>query len=167
MRNRRTNSLLKSKIKNLKTLKTIVNNFRAKGKTIVFTNGCFDLLHYGHIKYLQEAKGKGDILIVAINSDASVKRIKGSKRPLINEKDRLRQIAALECVDYAVLFKEDTPLGLIKSIRPDILVKGSDWDKNRIVGSDIVLSCGGKVLTVKLAQGRSTTNLIKKIARLF
>ena len=156
-----------AKIKKITQLKKITTRLKTQGKTIIFTNGCFDLLHYGHIKYLQEAKGKGDILIVAINSDASVKRIKGSKRPLINEKDRLRQIAALECVDYAVLFKEDTPLGLIKSIRPDILVKGSDWDKNSIVGSDIVLSCGGKVLTVKLAQGRSTTNLIKKIARLF
>lgn len=156
-----------AKIKKITQLKRIIPKLKGSGKKIVFTNGCFDLLHYGHIKYLEEAKAKGDILIVAINSDASVKKIKGKKRPIINEKDRIRQIAALGCVDYVVLFKEDTPLKTIKSIQPDVLVKGADWNKNSIVGRDIVLNRGGRVLTIKLAKGRSTTNLIKKIAGIF
>lgn len=157
--------LLEKKIKNLNQLKKIVSSLKGKGKKIVFTNGCFDLLHYGHVKYLQEARLKGDILVVAINSDASVRKIKGKKRPLVHEKDRLRIIAALESVDYAVLFKEDSPLKIIKSLRPDILVKGADWSKNNIVGSDIVLSYGGEVNTIELIKERSTTNLIKKIVQ--
>jgi len=156
-----------TKIKKLKELRMILAGLRAKGKKIVFTNGCFDLLHYGHTKYLQDAKKKGDILVVAINSDASVKRIKGSKRPIIGETDRLRIIAALESVDYAVLFEEDTPLKVITLLKPDILVKGADWKKNNIVGSDIVSGCGGKVARIKLEPGRSTTNLIRKIAKDF
>lgn len=159
--------LLEKKIKNLNQLKKIVFSLRAKGKRIVFTNGCFDLLHYGHVKYLQEAKLKGDILVVAINSDDSVRKIKGEKRPLVCEKDRLRIIAALESVDYVILFKGGTPLKIIKSLRPDILVKGADWNKNNIVGSDIVLGYGGKVNTIELIKERSTTNLIKKIAKSF
>ncbi len=158
---------LETKIKNLNELKKIVVQLRAKGKKVVFTNGCFDLLHYGHIKYLEDAKKKGDILVVAVNSDVSVKRIKGNKRPIVNQKDRLRMIAALESVDYTVLFHEDTPLGVIKSLRPDILVKGADWDKNNIVGSDFVLSHKGKVCTIKLVRGCSTTDLINKIANGF
>lgn len=159
--------MLEEKIKSLLVLKRIISRLKAKGKLIVFTNGCFDLLHYGHVKYLQEAKKKGDILIVAVNSDASVRRIKGDKRPLINEKDRLNVIAALESVDYAVLFNEDTPLRVIKLLKPDILIKGADWNKTRVVGGNFVLSYGGRVVTLKLAKGRSTTNLIKKIAKAF
>jgi D-beta-D-heptose 7-phosphate kinase/D-beta-D-heptose 1-phosphate adenosyltransferase len=159
--------LPRTKIKNLKELKKIIQDLRDKGKKTVFTNGCFDLLHYGHIKYLQDAKRKGDILVVAINSDASVKRIKGNKRPVVNEKDRLRIIAALESVDYVLLFKEDTPLKAIISLRPDILIKGADWNKKSIVGANIVSGYGGKVSTIKLVAGRSTTNLIKKIAKNF
>ena len=157
--------LLEKKIKNLNQLKRITSRLKSQGKTIVFTNGCFDLLHYGHVKYLQEAKQKGDILVVAINSDASVRKIKGKKRPLVSENDRLRIIAALESVDYAILFKENTPLEIIKSLRPDILVKGADWNKNNIAGNDIVLTYGGKVDTIDLIKGRSTTNLIKKIVK--
>lgn len=157
--------MIDTKIKNITQLKKIIDRLKSQGKTIVFTNGCFDLLHYGHVKYLQEAKQKGDILVVAINSDASVRKIKGKKRPLVHEKDRLRIIAALESVDYVVLFKENTPLKIIKSLRPDILVKGADWNKNNIVGSDIVLSYGGSVYTIELIKERSTTNLIKKIAK--
>lgn len=138
---------------------------KRKGKTIVFTNGCFDLLHYGHVKYLEQAKKKGDVLVVAINSDASVKRIKGRARPLVGQADRLRTVAGLESVDYVTLFAEDTPLKVIALVKPHILVKGADWDKADIVGKDIVLSYGGKVTTVALSSGRSTTNLIKKIAR--
>jgi D-beta-D-heptose 7-phosphate kinase/D-beta-D-heptose 1-phosphate adenosyltransferase len=159
--------MLERKIKSINALIKIVSRLKAKGKRIVLTNGCFDLLHYGHIKYLEDAKRKGDILVVAINTDSSVKKIKGSKRPIVNEKDRQRVIAALESVDYVVPFKEKTPLRVIKSLKPDILVKGADWDINNIVGSCVVLNYGGRVVTIRLISGRSTTNLIKKIARAF
>lgn len=159
--------LLEKKIQDLKRLKKLISILKTRRKKIVFTNGCFDLLHWGHVKYLQDAKKKGDILVVGINSDSSVKRIKGKKRPVVNEKDRLRLVAALESVDYAVLFKEDTPLKIIKFIKPDVLVKGADWDKNNIVGRDIILSYGGCVSTIKFVKGYSTSNLIKKIAKRF
>lgn len=158
---------MKTKIKNPRELKKIISRLKAKGKKIIFTNGCFDLLHYGHIKYLEDAKRKGDILVLAVNRDASVRRIKGNGRPIVNEKDRVRIVAALESVDYVVLFKEDTPLKIIKLLKPDILVKGADWNRNNIVGRDFVLSYGGRVSTVKLVKGRSTTNLIRKIAKVF
>ena len=145
----------------------IIAGLKRRGKKIVFTNGCFDLLHYGHVKYLADAKKIGDILVVAINSDASVRKIKGSKRPIVNERDRLSLIAALESVDYVLLFNEDTPLEVIEKIKPDILVKGADWARDKIAGSSIVLGAGGKVATIKLVRGRSTTNLIKKIAKTF
>ncbi len=159
--------LLEKKIQNLRKLKNLILCLKAQRKKIVFTNGCFDLLHYGHVKYLQDAKKKGDILVVGINSDTSVKRIKGKPRPVVNEKDRLRLVAALESVDYIVLFKEDTPLKIIKFIKPDVLIKGADWNKNNIVGRDFVLSYGGRVSTIKFVKGYSTSNLIKKIAKRF
>ncbi|MFH1888895.1 MAG: D-glycero-beta-D-manno-heptose 1-phosphate adenylyltransferase [Candidatus Omnitrophota bacterium] len=159
--------LLEKKIKNPEELNRIIARLKARGKRVVFTNGCFDLLHYGHIKYLEEARKNGDLLIVGINSDDSVKRIKGKKRPVLNEKDRLRMVAALESVDYVTLFKEDTPLETIKSIKPDVLVKGADWNKSDIVGRDIVLSRGGRVSVIRLAKGHSTSNLIRKIAKRF
>ena len=159
--------MLKTKIKNLTELKKIIADFKARGKKIVFTNGCFDLLHYGHIKYLGDAKSMGDILVVAINSDSSVRKIKGSKRPIINEHDRLRTVAALTSVDYVVPFNENTPIKVIKLLKPNVLVKGADWKKNDIVGSNFVLSYGGRVSTVKLVRGHSTSNLIKKIAKVF
>lgn len=159
--------LKKEKIKNLNTLQKIISRLKNKGKKVVFTNGCFDLLHYGHVKYLEEAKKKGDILVVGVNSDISVRKIKGNKRPIVNEKDRISLIAALESVDYAVLFQEKTPLRLIKTLKPNILIKGADWNKNNIVGSDFVLGYGGKVYTTNLIKGRSTTNLIKKIVKAF
>lgn len=155
--------LLKTKIKTLNGLKAIVLNLKKADKKIVFTNGCFDLLHYGHIRYLESAKGKGDILIVAINSDSSIKRIKGGSRPIINEADRIGTIAALESVDYVVLFDEDTPLKTIEALKPDIIVKGADWKKEGIVGNKFVSGYGGKVIRVKLLKGRSTTNLINRI----
>ena len=167
MRTHRTSHLLETKIKNLNELKKITAHLKARGKKIVFTNGCFDLLHYGHVKYLQDAKRKGDILVVAVNSDASVRKIKGNNRPIVNEKDRANVIAALESVDYVVLFKEKTPLEAIKLLKPDILVKGADWGKADIVGADFVSAVGGKVLSMKLLKGRSTTALIKKIVKLF
>jgi len=145
----------------------IVSKLKNKGKKIVFTNGCFDLLHYGHVKYLEDAKRSADVLIVAINSDASVRRIKGSARPIVNQSDRLKTIAALESVDYVVLFGEDTPLEIIQALRPDIIIKGADWKKNKIVGAEYVSGYGGKVKTIKLVSGRSTTQLINKIAKMF
>jgi rfaE bifunctional protein nucleotidyltransferase chain/domain len=158
---------LEEKIKGLKELKKITAVLKKHGKKIIFTNGCFDILHYGHAKYLQEAKKKGGVLVVAVNSDSSVKKIKGGSRPVIPEKDRSRTLAALESVDYVVLFREVTPLKTIETLKPDILVKGSDWDRKDIVGSDYVKRHAGEVVTIKLLSGRSTTNLIKKIARKF
>jgi len=165
MRTRRANRLLEQKIKSPAALKRAVSLLKKSGKTVVFTNGCFDLLHYGHVKYLEVARKNGDLLVVAINSDASVRRIKGRGRPLVSQTDRIRIIAGLESVDYVTVFAEDTPLRIIKLLKPDILVKGSDWNKTSIVGRDIVSGYGGKVLTVKLMQGRSTTKLIKKIVQ--
>ena len=167
MRAHRANSLSELKIKTPKELVKIISGLKAKGKKIVFTNGCFDLLHYGHVKYLEDAKKKGDVLVVGINSDASVKRIKGNKRPIVGEKDRQRTIAGLESVDYVLCFKQDTPLEMIKLLKPDILVKGADWKKERITGADYILRYGGRVSSVKLVKNRSTTNLIKKIASTF
>ncbi|TRZ48687.1 D-glycero-beta-D-manno-heptose 1-phosphate adenylyltransferase [bacterium] len=159
--------MLEHKIKSLKEIKRISSLLKDKGKKIVFTNGCFDLLHYGHVKYLQQSKAKGDILIVAVNSDASVRRIKGKNRPVVSERYRIRVVAALESVDYALFFREDTPLKLIRAIKPDVLVKGADWKKTDIVGTDHVLSYGGKVKTVKFIKNQSTTGLLKKIAKSF
>ncbi len=131
-------------------------------KKVVFTNGCFDLLHVGHVRYLKEAKRLGDILVVALNTDASVKRLKGPERPVQLENDRAEILAALECVDYTCLFDEDTPEKIIKALRPDVLVKGGDWKVEQIVGHDFVQSYGGQVLSLPFIQGRSTTTLIQK-----
>lgn len=166
MRNDRTGTL-SAKIVSLSGLKHRVRELKQKGKRIVFTNGCFDLLHFGHVKYLQDAKNKGDYLIVAVNSDSSVKKIKTKNRPVIGQSDRLKTIAALACVDFALLFNQDTPLELIKALRPDILIKGADWSMDKIVGADFVRSYGGKVATVKLVKNRSTSLLIKKIVKDF
>jgi D-beta-D-heptose 7-phosphate kinase/D-beta-D-heptose 1-phosphate adenosyltransferase len=143
-------------------LKKICASLR-ESKQIVFTNGCFDLLHVGHVRYLQEAKKQGHILIVGVNTDASVKRLKGPLRPIQIEGDRGEILAALECVDYVTLFDEDTPLNLIKEIMPHILVKGGDWKPDQIVGSDLVLASGGKVLSLNFVEGRSTTSIIQQI----
>ncbi len=129
---------------------------------IVFTNGCFDLLHIGHVRYLQQARALGDLLIVGINSDASVKRLKGPTRPIQNESDRAEILAALGCVDYTVLFSEDTPLHLIQRVKPQILVKGGDWKIEQIVGSEFVMSYGGTVQSLQFIEGRSTTRIIEK-----
>jgi rfaE bifunctional protein nucleotidyltransferase chain/domain len=167
MRNDRTGTLSGTKINSLSSLKRKVDSLKQNGKRVVFTNGCFDVLHYGHIKYLQDAKGCGDYLVVAVNSDSSIRKIKGKNRPVIGQSDRLKTVAALACVDFVVLFNEDNPLKLIKSLKPDILIKGADWSREKIVGADFVESYGGKVLTVKLVKGRSTSALIEKIVRDF
>lgn len=131
-------------------------------KKIVFTNGCFDLLHVGHVRYLQEAKSKGDILVVALNSDRSVRALKGPTRPVQNENDRTEIMAALGCVDFAVIFDEDTPANVIKLIRPDVLVKGGDWKIESIVGASFVQSYGGQVMSLNFIDGKSTTKIIER-----
>lgn len=155
------------KLKTLKNLKMILQKLKKQRKKIVFTNGCFDILHVGHVRYLRKAKAYGDILVVGVNNDSSVKKIKGKNRPLVLLQDRLEVLAALECIDYLVRFSETTPANLIKTLKPDILVKGSDYRLNEIVGRDFVESTGGKVVTIPLVKNKSTTAFIKKIARTF
>jgi rfaE bifunctional protein nucleotidyltransferase chain/domain len=152
-----------AKLKNLEALKRIVVDAKAEGKIIVFTNGCFDLLHRGHTHLLREAKASGDILIVALNSDRSVNAIKGPHRPILPETDRIELIAAMEMVDYLVLFDEPDPHRLIAALRPNVLVKGGDWNSQRIVGADIVEGDGGKVVVVPYLKGFSTTEIIERI----
>lgn len=132
-------------------------------KKIVFTNGCFDLLHFGHVHYLAEAKALGDILLVGLNSDASISRIKGPNRPIKDEASRSLILAALECVDGVIIFEEDDPLNLIKQVMPDILVKGADYEVNQIVGADVVLENGGQIQTLAFKEGYSSTKIIDKI----
>ena len=152
-----------TKIKNLDVLAAIVETEKAKGKKVVFTNGCFDLLHAGHVKYLQKARSFGDLLVLGLNSDASVRRLKGDKRPLINEAERGHILSALDCVDYVVIFHEDTPLKLIETLKPAVLVKGGDYTPDSVVGKEIVESYGGRVELVEFVDGKSTTNIIEKI----
>jgi rfaE bifunctional protein nucleotidyltransferase chain/domain len=142
---------------------TIRRQAKAAGKKVVFTNGVFDILHRGHVEYLQKARELGDLLILGLNSDASVRSIKGPKRPLCPQEDRAIVLSALACVDHIVLFDEDTPQKLIEALVPDVLVKGADYSVEQIVGSDVVLKNGGKVLPIELTPGKSTTGLIKKI----
>jgi rfaE bifunctional protein nucleotidyltransferase chain/domain len=150
---------MRKKIFSRNALKKELDILKKKHKRIVFTNGCFDLLHPGHLKSFADAKKHGDILVVAINSDASVKRLKGPTRPVIDEKGRAAMVAALEIVDYVTIFTEDTPYNLIKLLRPNILAKGGDWKLNAIIGREFV----GRVVRIKLKQGFSTTSIISKI----
>lgn len=144
--------------KKLKTLR--------QGKKVVFTNGCFDLLHIGHVRYLQEAKSLGDFLVIGVNADASVRKLKGPERPVQNETDRAEILAALECVSFTTLFTEDTPANLIQLLRPDVLVKGGDWAVKDIVGGDFVQSYGGLVKSLPFVAGRSTSTIVEKILKL-
>ena len=137
---------------------------RAAGKTLAFTNGCFDILHPGHIDYLAFARRQGDAVIVGLNSDDSVRRFKGPDRPIVNEHDRARVISALEAVDYVVIFDEDEPVALITAILPDVLIKGADW-AHYVAGREVVERSGGKVVLAPLVPGRSTTNIIATIAQ--
>lgn len=141
----------------------IINKWKAEGKKLVFTNGCFDLIHLGHVVYLEEAKSKGDKLIVGVNSDSSVQKLKGSHRPIKDEINRVHILAAMESVDMVLIFDENTPLELIQMILPDVIVKGGDWKPDQIVGSDIVLANGGEVLSLLFVEGYSTTTLEQKI----
>ena len=144
-------------------IEKICNSLREQNKKIVFTNGCFDILHRGHIEYLTKAKEFGDVLIVGLNSDTSVKRLKGKDRPINSESDRARILDALKPVDYVVIFEEDTPLRLIQMVKPDVLVKGGDYKFEEIVGSEFVMSYGGKVEIIPFVEGKSTTKIIQKI----
>ncbi len=154
------------KIKSLPELKRIVSKLKKKGKKIVFTNGCFDLLHPGHIYYLKEAKKKGDILILGLNSDSSVRKLKGKGRPLISEKGRAEILAHLEFIDYIFIFDELTPAKAIRVISPDVLIKGGDYKKEEVIGGKFVVEKGGKVVIIPFLKGYSTTGLIKKIKKL-
>lgn len=152
-----------TKIKNLDVLAGIIEAEKTRGKRIVFTNGCFDLLHVGHVKYLQKARSFGDLLVLGLNSDSSIRRLKGDKRPLIGEEERAHILAALDCIDYLLIFEEDTPLRIISALKPDVLVKGGDYTLDGVVGRDVVESYGGKVELVTFVDGKSTTNIIEKI----
>lgn len=136
---------------------------RAAGERVVFTNGCFDVLHAGHAHYLADARALGDLLVVGINSDASVKRLKGPSRPIVPEQDRAELLRALRVVDYVLLFEEDTPLELIKLVRPQFLVKGGDWAVEQIVGHEFVATYGGRTLSLPFVPGRSSTSVIQRI----
>jgi D-beta-D-heptose 7-phosphate kinase/D-beta-D-heptose 1-phosphate adenosyltransferase len=140
-----------------------IEAWRAAGETLVFTNGVFDLLHRGHVEYLEEAAAFGDRLVVGINSDDSVRRLKGPQRPIVPEAERAELVAALACVDAVVLFDDDTPERLIRELRPQVLVKGGDWAIESIVGREFVESLGGRVLSIPLSEGLSTSNLIERI----
>jgi len=151
----------KEKIKSLEELVQLRHTF--SNQKVVFTNGCFDIIHAGHVLYLEEAKKCGDILILGLNSDSSVKRLKGNSRPINNQTDRAIVLAGLSSVDYVVIFDQDDPYDLISAIQPDVLVKGGDWKIEQIIGSDIVKRRGGEVLSLSFIEGKSTTKIIDKV----
>jgi len=157
--------MISNMIKSKLSLKKTLTSLKARGKKIAFTNGCFDILHYGHIKYLEDAKKHCDVLIVAVNTDSSVKRLKGKKRPINSLKDRMRMLAALKSVDFVVSFNEDTPSKIIDYLRPDILIKGADYKIKDIVGNTTVKSYGGKVKRIKYLKDYSVSSLISKISK--
>lgn len=156
---------MKEKIKEKETLLRIIQDLKTNKKRIVFTNGCFDLLHVGHIRYLEEAKALGDILVVGVNSDDSVRRLKGPGRPILPQEERIEILSGLGCVDYIIVFDESTPMELISSLQPQILVKGGDWTKETIVGREVVERSGGKVVILPFVEGTSTSNLIETILK--
>ncbi len=157
--------MMKEKIKKRDDLQRIIQDLKAKGKRIVFTNGCFDLLHIGHVRYLESAKSLGDILVVGVNSDRSVRNLKGPHRPILPEEERVEILSSLECVNYLTLFDEPTPLELISSLLPHVLVKGGDWTKEAIVGSEAVEGAGGEVVILPFVEGSSTSQLIETILK--
>ena len=151
------------KLKSLEEIKAIVVGARNNGKRVAFTNGCFDLLHRGHVHVLRAARACADLLIVGINSDQSVKQIKGPARPVLPESDRCELVGAMEMVDFVVLFNEPDPYSLISAIRPDVLVKGGDWNTDKIIGGDLVEKAGGEVVVVPYIKGFSTTEIVERI----
>ncbi len=158
---------LQDKIVGFNEIEGIVRKLKEDNKRIGFTNGCFDILHAGHVLYLEKAKSLVDVLILGLNSDSSIRRIKGARRPINGELDRALVVAGLESVDWVVIFSEDTPLKLIEIVKPDVLIKGADWKGKGVVGGDFVKSYGGRVEFVELYDGRSTTSIIEKIKRVY
>jgi len=156
----------KSRILNWDQMKAEAARLRSAGKKIVFTNGAFDILHLGHLTYMTFARAQGDCLVIGLNSDASVRRYKGAKRPIVPQEERATMLAGLRCVDYVVLFDQDEPRELIAHILPDVLVKGEDW-AHYVSGRDVVEANGGKVILAKMVEGRSTTNIIKKVVEAY
>lgn len=156
---------IQSKIQDLPQLLETVAHWQSKGERIVFTNGCFDILHLGHVRYLAEARDLGHRLVVGVNSDASVRRLKGPSRPIQDEQSRMHVLASLACVDAVVMFGEETPYGLIAAIKPQILAKGGDWAVSKIVGADLVLADGGEVRSLPFVEGFSTTKIEEKILK--
>ena len=154
---------LKAKIFNIKDFTQILKEWRSVGNKIVFTNGCFDFIHLGHLEILARSADLGDKLIVGINSDKSIKRIKGKSRPIIQEDSRAKQLAAIEFVDAVILFNEDTPYDLISFINPDIITKGGDYKKNDVIGKELMNKKSGEVVIIPLTQGYSTTSILEKI----
>lgn len=151
------------KLKALEELIPIIQELRRQGKVVVFTNGCFDLLHHGHVRYLDQAKSLGDVLVVAVNSDASVRTLKGPGRPVVPQAERVEVLAALASVDYVTIFDELTPERVIRALTPDLLVKGGDWAVDQVVGREIVEGRGGKVQSLPYVEGASTSRLLRKI----
>jgi len=156
---------MREKIKERKELLRIIKNLKAKGKRIVFTNGCFDLLHRGHVRYLEKAKSLGDVLVVGVNSDSSVRKLKGRKRPILPEGERTEILSGLGCVDYITIFDEPDPLKLITSLKPNLLVKGADWTREQIVGREVVERLGGELVIIPFVKGASTSNVIDTILK--
>ena len=154
---------IKSKIVDFSEIRNLVSKWKSDGKSILFTNGCFDVLHYGHVSYLAEASDLADKMIIGLNSDASVRRLKGENRPINGQYERAVLLAALQFVDAVVIFEEDTPEKLIKTIEPNILVKGGDYTIDTIVGADFVMAQGGKVITIPLVKNFSSTLIIKRL----
>ncbi|MCK5580916.1 MAG: D-glycero-beta-D-manno-heptose 1-phosphate adenylyltransferase [Candidatus Omnitrophica bacterium] len=155
----------KSKIVSLQTLKRHIKRLRQDRRTIAFTNGCFDILHWGHVRYLEEAKNRDRVLIVGLNSDISTRKIKGPTRPINPQEQRAVVLAGLACVDYVVIFDEETPQKLIASVGPDVLIKGADWKGKPVAGNDVVKARGGKVEFIHYVPDSSTTDMIKKIKK--
>ena len=156
---------MKEKIKERKEIRRIAEGLKAEGKRIVFTNGCFDLLHVGHVRYLEQAKALGDILIVGINGNHSVRGLKGPLRPILPVEDRAEILSGLGCIDYITVFDEPTPLELITLLKPHVLVKGGDWTKDEVIGSEVVEGLDGKVVLLPFVEGSSTSNLIETILK--
>jgi len=156
---------MREKIKTREDLQRIIQDLKTKGKRIIFTNGCFDLLHIGHVRYLEEAKSLGDVLVVAVNSDHSVRGLKGPNRPILPEEERAEILSGLGCVDYVTIFDEPTPLNLITSLLPHVLVKGGDWTKEATVGWETVERTGGEVVLLPFVQGTSTSQIIETILK--
>jgi D-beta-D-heptose 7-phosphate kinase/D-beta-D-heptose 1-phosphate adenosyltransferase len=151
------------KLKNLDELTELAAQARQNGKSVVFTNGCFDILHRGHVHVLRQAKAAGDLLIVALNSDRSVQEIKGANRPVLPETDRVELIGAMEMVDYVIIFDEPDPYKLIAAIKPDVLAKGGDWSAEKIIGADVVEQAGGRIVMIPYLKGFSTSEIIERI----